>query len=48
MKISKHDEVENVKKELIEYIKTNPEIPSEGKEEVLKSLGNGMIKIMVK
>lgn len=48
LKISKHDDVLSVKKELIEYIKTNPEIPSEGKDEVLKSLENWMIKIMVK
>lgn len=48
LKISKYDDVLSVKRELIEYIKTNPEIPSEGKDEVLKSLENGMIKIMVK
>ena len=48
LKISKYDDVLNVKKELIEFIKTNPEIPSEGKDEVLRTLENGMIKIMVK
>lgn len=48
LEISKYNDVLNVKKELIEYIKTNPEIPSEGKDEVLKSLENWMIKIMVK
>jgi len=40
LEISKYNDVLNVKKELIEYIKTNPEIPSEGKDEVLKSLEN--------
>ena len=48
LKISKYDDVLNVKKELIEFIETNPEIPSEGKDEVLKTLEDGMIKIMVK
>ena len=48
LKISKYDDVLNVKKELIEFIKTNPEIPSEWKDEVLKALENGMIKVMVK
>lgn len=46
LKISKYDEVENVKKNLIEFIQTNPEIPNEWKDEVVKTLGNGMIKIM--
>ena len=48
LKISKYDDVLNVKKELIEFIKTNPEIPSEWKNEVLKTLENGLIKIMEK
>lgn len=48
LKISKYDDVLNVKKELIEFIKTNLEIPSEGKDEVLEFLENGMIKIMNK
>jgi len=46
LKISKYDEVENVKKNLIEFIQTNPEIPNEWKDEVVKTLENGMIKIM--
>lgn len=48
LEISKYNDVLNVKKELIGYIKTNPEIPSEGRDEVLKSLENWMIKIMIK
>ncbi len=48
LKISKYDDVLNIKKELIEFIKTNPEIPSEWKDEVLKTLENGLIKIMEK
>ena len=48
LKISKYDDVLDVKKELIEFIKTNPEIPNEWKDEVLKTLENGMIKIMNK
>lgn len=48
LEISKYDDVLNVKKELIEFIKTNPEIPNEWKDEVLKTLENGMIKIMLK
>jgi hypothetical protein len=46
LKISKYDDVLNVKKELIEFIKTNPEIPNEWRDDVLKTLENGMIKIM--
>lgn len=48
LKISKYDEVWNIKNQLIEFIKTNPEIPSEWKEDVLKVLENGMIKVMIK
>lgn len=48
LKISKYDDVLNVKKELIEFVKTNPVIPNEWKDEVLKTLENGMIKIMEK
>ena len=48
LKISKYDDVLNVKKELIEFIETNPEIQSEWKDEVLKTLENGMIKVMIK
>ena len=48
LKISKYDDVLDVKKELIEFIQTSPEIPSEWKEDVLKTLENGMIKIMTK
>jgi hypothetical protein len=48
LKISKYDEVENVKNNLIEFIKTNPEIPSEWRDEVLDKLENWMIKIMEK
>ena len=48
LKINKIKELEQVKDELIEFIKTNPEIPSEWKDEVLKTLGKGIIKIMVK
>jgi hypothetical protein len=33
---------------LIEFIQTNPEIPNEWKEDILKALGNWIIKIMVK
>ncbi len=48
LKISKYDEVNKLKKNLIEFIQTNPEIPNEWKNEVLEMLENGMIKIMVK
>ena len=48
LKISKYDDVLSIKEELIEFIKTNPEIPSEWKDEVLKVLENGLIKIMNK
>lgn len=48
LKISKYDEVWDIKNQLIEFIQTNPEIPNEWKEDILKALGNWMIKIMVK
>lgn len=48
LKISKYDDVCEIKKTLIEFIKTNPEIPSEWKDEVLATLSDWMIKIMEK
>ena len=47
LKISKVDELETVKLQLIEFIKTNDKIPSNWKEEVLKELENWIIKILV-
>ena len=48
LKISKYDDVYEVKKTLIEFIQNNPEIPSEWKDEVLATLSDWMIKIMEK
>jgi len=48
LKISKYDDVCDVKKNLMEFIQTNSEIPSEWKAEVLTTLSNWMIKIMEK
>ena len=48
LKISKHDEVEQVKENLLKFIQTNPEIPNEWKNEVLGAIQNWMIKILVK
>lgn len=48
LKISKYTDTLFVKEKLIEFLKTNNEIPNEWKKEVLKEIENGMIKILVK
>ncbi len=48
LKISKYNDIQNIKQELVKFIKTNKEIPSEWKEEALKEIENGEIKILVK
>lgn len=47
-KITKRDFTEEMKTKLIEFIKTNPEIPQEGKPEVLKQLKEWTIKLLTK
>jgi len=48
LQISKYDDTLKIKEELMEFLKINKEIPSEWKEEVLKQIENGMIKILLK
>ena len=48
LKISKYNDTQNIKQELVKFIKTNSEIPNKWKEEVLKEIENGVIKILVK
>ena len=48
LKISKYSEVQNIKQDLIKFIETNPEIPTLWKKEVLATLENWIIKILVK
>jgi len=37
-----------MKTKLIEFIQSNPEIPSAGKSEVLEKIKNGTIKLLIK
>ncbi len=48
LKISKYSEVQNIKQDLIKFIETNPEIPTLWKKEVLATIENWIIKILVK
>lgn len=47
-KISKREFTDEMKNKLIEFIETNPEIPSEGKVEVLQQIKNDTIKFLMK
>ena len=47
-KITKRDFAIEMKNKLIQFIETNPEIPAEGKAEVLKQIQNGIIKFLTK
>lgn len=47
-KIPKYDLALENKKSLLEFIQSNPEIPQEGKAEVLKQLQAGTIKLLMK
>ncbi len=47
-KISKREFTDEMKSKLIEFIETNPEIPSDGKTEVLQQIKNGTIKFLMK
>ena len=47
-KITKRDFTEDMKTRLIEFIQSNPEIPSAGKSEVLEKIKNGTIKLLIK
>ena len=47
-KITKRDFTEEMKTKLIEFLETNPEVPSEGKLEVLKQIKEWTIKLLTK
>jgi len=47
-KITKREFTEEMKTKLIEFISTNPEIPQEGKAEVLKQIKTWAIKLLTK
>ncbi|HMS90914.1 MAG TPA: hypothetical protein PKC87_01735 [Candidatus Absconditabacterales bacterium] len=47
-KITKREFTQEMKIKLIEFITTNPEIPQEGKSEILEQLNTGMIKLLIK
>lgn len=47
-KISKREFTQEMKTKLIEFISTNPEIPEEGKTEVLEQLTTWIIKLLTK
>lgn len=48
LKISKIDEVQKVKWDLINFLQTNINIPTIWKDDVINALENGMIKILIK
>ena len=48
LEISKHTDTLKIKEELMEFLNTNTEIPSEWKSEILNEIENWMIKILVK
>lgn len=48
LKISKYEEVQDIKNNLIDFLSSNSDIPTEWKDEVLDAIKNGMIKILVK
>lgn len=47
-KITKREFTQEMKTKLIEFIKNNPEIPQEGKDEVLKQIQTETIKLLTK
>jgi len=47
-KITKREFTQEMKTKLIEFIETNPEIPQDGKAEVLKELKKWVIKLLTK
>ena len=47
-KIPKYDLALENKKSLLEFIQSNPDIPQEGKAEVIKQLQEGTIKLLTK
>lgn len=47
-KIPKYDLAQETKIQLIEFISNNPEIPAEGKEEVIEQIKNGTLKLLTK
>lgn len=47
-KISKREFTQEMKTKLIEFVSTHPEIPQEGKAEVIEQLNTGVIKLLMK
>ena len=47
-KITKRDFTQEMKTKLIEFLKTNPEVPSEGKDDVIKQIEEWTIKLLTK
>lgn len=47
-KIPKYDLTLDIKKQLIEFVQTNADIPQDGKAEVVKQLQEGTIKLLTK
>ena len=48
LKISKYEEVQDIKNNLIDFLSSNSDIPDEWRDEVLRQITNWMIKILVK
>ncbi len=47
-KITKREFTQEMKSKLIEFLQSNPEIPSEGKNDVIKQIQTGTIKLLTK
>jgi hypothetical protein len=47
-KIPKYDLMLDVKQEIITFVQTNPDIPNNGKEAVIKQIQEGTIKLLTK
>ncbi len=48
LKISKYDDTQKIKDELVEFLKTNPEIPNEWREEMINEIEKWEIKLLIK
>ncbi|MFA5747644.1 MAG: hypothetical protein WC872_00860 [Candidatus Absconditabacterales bacterium] len=47
-KIHKYEQILEIKKSLLEFIKTDKQIPESGKKETIKKIENGIIKLLAK
>jgi hypothetical protein len=48
LEINKYTDVLKIKEKLVEFLKTNKEIPNEWKKETIEEIENWMIKVLAK